>query len=113
MAIANYEALSELLNEGDYNVRITVGHAENQQYTAFLELIRDSLGGGILNSDEFMSFEIIGVRKSGTILGGIIAARGNELMTSFEETPEFEELIAIRLDKSTKTGKNKTWIIVR
>lgn len=113
MAIANYEALNELLRDGDYNVRITVGHAGNQLYSAFLELIRDSLGRGILDSNEFMTFNIIGVYESGGIAGGTIECKGNELIISITSNSWLEDMVAIRFDKVTSTAKKKTWIIVR
>ena len=111
MAIANYEALNELLKEGDYNVRVTVGNRGNQTDGAFKELFRDSLGGGIIESKEIMSFVVTGVTDLGTTVNNRVRIEGNKLIDIMDKCSLFD-FTALRLDMVTKTSK-KTWIIVR
>lgn len=48
MAIANYPTIARLFKEKDYNVRVTVINA----YGSFKEALRDSIGGGIIHSED-------------------------------------------------------------
>jgi len=110
MAIANYEAVNKLLREGDYNVRVTIGHHDNQTDSAFLELIRDSLGGGIINSRNEFRFVVNAVRFEAVFSGGIFDVKGNEFIANLKEN--IHDYVAVRID-IIKQRRIKTWIIVR
>ena len=105
MAIANYKALSELLNEGDYNVRLTAGRTDNKTTGAFRELIRDSLGHGILDSDEEFVFKITGINKLGFVPCGALKVKGKELIERISADSWLDDIVAIRIDRATKTAK--------
>lgn len=110
MAIAKSEVMANLLRTGDYNVRVTIGRTDNTSDLAFLELIRDSLGGGLIDSDDIYDFTVYVVNKNGTTTSLKFNGSGktiiNQISYYIPNSP------GMRFDVSYG-NKKRTWIIIR
>ena len=108
-------AITKLLREGDFNVRVTVfDHTKcsddpNYQKGAWVEMIRDSVGGGIVNSNNKYKLIIEYVNRPhpfrGILKGNLIA----EMIRVSCPTPE---PIRISIAPASDTSKLRTWIFV-
>ncbi len=108
-------AINKLLNEGDFNVRVTVfDHTKcsadsERQKDAWLEAIRDSIGGGIVNSHDKVKLVIERINDNhpfrGIISGYVIA----EMIRVTCHTPE---PVRISIAPISDTSKLRTWIFV-
>ena len=108
-------AIINLLHEGDFNVRVTAfDHTKcsddpDYQKGAWLEMIRDSIGGGIVNSHDKVKLIIEranGARPFSGIISGYIIA---EMIRVTCHTPE---PIRVSIAPEYDTSKLRTWIFV-
>jgi len=111
MAIANSEVLNILLNPNDYNVRVTVSKSENISDSLYMELIRDSLGGGIIHSDNMYTLVVYIVNDDGSVTDLHFNSCGKELISqvSFFLTSS----VGVRFDIADDKKNVRSWIIIR
>ena len=110
MAIAKSEVMSKLLRTGDYNIRVTIGKTDYTPDLAYLELVRDSLGGGIINSGDIYSCIIYVVHLDGKETSLRLEMAGKQIMA---QTACFiKRSLGVRFDISDdKTVRS--WMIAR
>ena len=105
--------IEKLLKEDDFNVRVTAFQASRisgdpkLQKSAWLETIRDALGGGIVNTNLQHSVQL--EDENGTIVGtGVVAGKNiAKVIDAVCETP-----IPIRITiKSCESLNDRVWII--
>ena len=107
MLIRNCE--TKLIFPGDFNVRVTVckeSHPLGQKegsYPSWLDTIKESLGGSILNSDEIKTFSIRRIDKKQSYL---FKKRSSGIMSCF--TYWFQKPVSFRLE--TIEEHPKVWI---
>ena len=102
-------AITNLLREGDFNVRVTVFDHSTHTKGAWIEIIRDSIGGGIVNSTERIKAEIID-ENGRCIVCGILA--GNNIANIIDAYCKDPIGLRITLTKLSDRSKVRTWIIV-
>ena len=108
-------AINKLLKEGDFNVRVTVfDHtkcSDNPDYQkgAWIEMIRDSIGGGIVNSHDKIKL-IIECAYNKRHFRGIIS--GNVIADIIRVTCHTPEPIRVSIAPANDTSKLHTWIFV-
>lgn len=113
MLIRNCEATS-LLREGDFNVRVTIFDRNPKFYTpeaykaAWIETIRDSMGGMLVNSKETFKFHI-----------QIASAKGFQEITgpssdliSLLRSEAYPKPMSLRIDVVKSKNKMHSWIFI-
>jgi hypothetical protein len=108
-------AITKLLREGDFNVRVTVfdptrcSNDPEYQKGAWVEMIRDSIGGGIVNSNTKVKLIIEHANKKhpfrGILKGSLVA----EMIRVSCNAPE---PLRISIAPANDTSKLRTWIFV-
>lgn len=110
MLSRNCEALS-LFKKGDFNVRVTLFDKNPKNYyskefkMAWIETIRDSLGGGIVNSNNQESFTVTKVSKTSSYL---FRGTGSEFINILKNA--VDEPKSIRIDIAGEPVRS--WIIL-
>lgn len=105
--------IEKLLEEGDFNVRVTiydpasVSTDPKQQISAWKEVIRDSLGGGVVNTISLYSLSLKTVDR---ILLKNAPISGNDIVRSILHFCERPQPIRIEL-KGVSPSANRVWII--
>ncbi|MBR1986803.1 MAG: hypothetical protein IKK84_01100 [Clostridia bacterium] len=108
-------AINKLLNEGDFNVRVTVfdytkcSDDPERQKGAWIEAIRDSIGGGIVNSHAKVKL-IIEHANGQRPFRGIIS--GNLIPEMIRVSCFIPESLRISIAPANDTSKLHTWIFV-
>lgn len=106
--------IEKLLEEGDFNVRVTiydpsqVSKDPEKQKAAWLEAIRDSIGGGIVNSTERYAIWIKTPEES--LIDGLLIA-GKIVATTIDYHCEKPQPIRISLKPISHPGPSRVWII--
>ena len=107
-------AIEQLLEEGDFNVRVTiydptqVSKDPEKQKAAWLEAIRDSIGGGLVNSTSRYAIWIKTPEKS--LLDGILTA-GKGIAPAVNYCCDSPQPIRISLKPISAPGPSRVWII--
>ena len=108
-------AIDKLIQEGDFNVRLTVFNPAKcsanpeAQMGAWIETIRDSIGGGIVNSTDRIKL-IIDDENGVRVFRGIIDAyRISEVIQVFCKRPYG---IRISIAPAKDTSRLRSWIFV-
>ena len=110
MAIAKSEVMAKLLRTGDYNVRVTIGKEDYTSDSVYLELTRDSLGGGIITSNDTYNVIMYVVNLDGKETSLRLEVIGRQLMLQI--ACFIKRSLGIRFDISD--GKTvRSWIIAR
>ena len=108
-------AIIKLLKEGDFNVRVTAfDHtkcSDNPDYQkgAWIEMIRDSIGGGIVNSNTKVKLIIEYEDRPHPFHGIISGSRIAEWIRVSCPTPT---PIRVSIAPASDTSKLRTWIFV-
>ncbi|MBR6689147.1 MAG: hypothetical protein IKL68_03945 [Clostridia bacterium] len=108
-------AITNLIKEGDFNVRLTVFDptkcSDNPVYQkgAWFEVIRDSIGGGIVNSHAKVKL-IIEYGSGKHPFRGII--RGSLISEMIRVSCPNPEPLRISIAPVSDTSKLRTWIFV-
>lgn len=113
MLTRNCEATS-LLREGDFNVRVTIFDRNPKFYTpeaykaAWIETIRDSMGGMLVNSKETFKFHIQIANAKGF---QEITGPASDLI-SLLRTEAYPKPMSLRIDVVKSKNKMHSWIFI-
>ena len=111
MLTRNCETKSKLIYPGDFNVRLTVCTSksryltEGAYYPAWIETIRDSLGGSILNSSEIKTFSVRRIDKDSSYLFHLQGKMLVERLKGF-----FQKPVSFRLE--TLEERPRAWVFL-
>ena len=108
-------AITKLLREGDFNVRVTVfdptrcSNDPEYQKGAWIEMIRDSIGGGIVNYRTKVKLIIEHANRKQAFRGIISGSLIPEMIRVSCFVPE---PLRISIAPANDTSKLRTWIFV-
>ena len=108
-------AITKLLREGDFNVRVTVfdptrcSNDPEYQKGAWVEMIRDSIGGGIVNSNTKVKLIIEHANKKHPFRGIL---KGSLVAEMIRVSCNVPEPLRISIAPANDTSKLRTWIFV-
>ncbi len=108
-------AITRLLNEGDFNVRVTVFDAAKvsgdikYQIGAWYEIIRDSIGGGVVNSNDYFKIVLEGENISHPFRGIMQGKNIIEIVKTYCPTPAG---IRISIAPSSNKKNERVWIFI-
>ena len=111
MLIRNCEKKVPLIYPGDFNVRVTVCAPKSKYttsacyYAAWIETIRDSLGGSMVHSTETKSFTIRRIDKNSNYL---FSSQGTHLAEELKKA--FQTPISFRIE--TVEACPKAWVFL-
>lgn len=98
------------LHERDFNVRVSIlGRLETEE--AYVELIRDSLGAGIVGSVKTIIGNYVAIKNDGKVITQSFQVKGNQLIDSLPD--EVKKSSIVRFNIRRKEGGYKSWIISR
>lgn len=106
--------IEKLLEEGDFNIRVTTYDPTRlyptpaQQKGAWVEVIRDSIGGGIVNTTELYSLSI---KTADKVLLINLHVRGCDIARTIHRYCDHPQPIRITLSGMDSYSK-RVWIIV-
>lgn len=109
-------AITKLLREGDFNIRVTVfdptrcSNDPEYQKGEWVEMIRDSIGGGIVNSHDKVKLVIETTSRKHPLFSGIIS--GYVIAEMIRVTCHTPEPIRVSIAPAYDTSKLRTWIFV-
>lgn len=113
----NYVGFESLLRERDFNVRVSKLPSDvkypsvAEKLEAYIELVRDALGGAIITSNVTLIGNYTIIKSNGDYYSTPFQLKGVSLIDNLK--PSIKKSIAIRINIRLKEGGYKSWIIAQ